>query len=189
MAEDETRRVVTLHGDIDSKSAPEVRTLLLDAVEHDRELCVDMSEVSHVDSAGIACLLEAHYAADAKGVPFSLANVGDTGGGPLAALLAYDPPIRPRAPREDATGLSFGSPARDTDYHNVVELSRSTLLWLAFSTQRGARDAPGGQERAKPCGSQVPAQILSGEFPHGWHDQPEKWPDNEQRYRELTAIH
>ena len=75
MAEDETRRVVTLQGDIDFNSAPEVRALLLGCVEHGRELCVDMSEVSFVDNAGIACLLETKDAADAKGGSLSLANV------------------------------------------------------------------------------------------------------------------
>ena len=77
MAVDETRHVVTLHGDLDFSSAPAARELLLGNIERDRELCVDMSEVSYVDSAGIACLLEAHYAASDKGGSFSLANVGD----------------------------------------------------------------------------------------------------------------
>ena len=77
MAEDETRRMVTLCDDLDFNSAPGVRDQLLGAVEHGRELCVDMSKVSYVDSAGIACLLEAHFAADDKGGSLSLANVGD----------------------------------------------------------------------------------------------------------------
>ena len=77
MAEDETRRVITLHDDLDFNSAPEVRALLLDCVEHGRDLCVDMSKVPYADSAGIACLLEAHFAASDKGGSFSLANVGD----------------------------------------------------------------------------------------------------------------
>ncbi len=77
MAEDETRHVVTLHGDLDFSSAPAARELLLGNIERDRELCVDMSEVSYVDSAGIACLLETKSAADAEGGSFSLANVGD----------------------------------------------------------------------------------------------------------------
>ncbi len=77
MAEDETRHVVTLHDDLDFNSAPEVRAQLLSAVEHGRDLCVDMSKVPYVDSAGIACLLEAHFAASDKGGSFSLANVGD----------------------------------------------------------------------------------------------------------------
>ena len=75
--EDETRCVVTLHGDIDFNLAPDVRALLLDCVERGRELCLDMSEVTYLDSAGIACLLETQYAASAKGVSFSLADVGD----------------------------------------------------------------------------------------------------------------
>ena len=77
MGKDETRRVVALRGDIDFSSATEIRALLLGGVESGRELCVDMSEVSYVDSAGIACLLESQYAASAKGGSFSLANVGD----------------------------------------------------------------------------------------------------------------
>ena len=77
MGKDETRRVVALRGDIDFSSATEIRALLLGGVESGRELCVDMSEVSYMDSAGIACLLEIQYAASAKGVPFSLADVGD----------------------------------------------------------------------------------------------------------------
>jgi len=76
MVEVQTRHVVTLQGDLDFNSAMNVRALLLDRVEHGRELRVDMSEVSYVDSAGIACLLEAHFAASDKGGSFSLANVG-----------------------------------------------------------------------------------------------------------------
>ena len=76
MAEAESRHVVTLQGDLDSSSAPAARELLLGNIESGRELCVDMSEVSNVDNAGIACLLEIEYTARAKGGLFSLANVG-----------------------------------------------------------------------------------------------------------------
>ena len=75
MAEDETRRVVALHEDIDFNSAPGVRALLLGNVESGRELCVDMSEVSYVDSTGISCLLEVEYAVNAMGGSLSLAGV------------------------------------------------------------------------------------------------------------------
>ncbi len=77
MVEVQTRHVVTLCDDLDFNSAPAARELLLGNIERDRELCVDMSKVPYIDSAGIACLLEAHYAADEKGASFSLANVGD----------------------------------------------------------------------------------------------------------------
>ncbi len=78
MAEDETRHVVTLHGDLDFSSAPAARELLLGNIERDRELCVDMSEVSYVDSAGVACLLETKSAADAEGGSFSLTHLSDS---------------------------------------------------------------------------------------------------------------
>ncbi len=75
MAEDKTRHVVTLHGDLDFNSAPGVRAQLLGTVESGRELCADMSEVSYVDSTGIACLLEVEYAVNAMGGSLSLAGV------------------------------------------------------------------------------------------------------------------
>ncbi len=51
--------VVKLHGDVDLEHCVPVRQLLLDAAGRGRQLLVDLSEVTYVDSSGIASLIEA----------------------------------------------------------------------------------------------------------------------------------
>ena len=53
------RRVVHLDGEIDLEHAPQVRKVLLGAVEQGGWILIDMAEVTYIDSSGIACLIEA----------------------------------------------------------------------------------------------------------------------------------
>lgn len=68
-------RVVRLAGDVDLEHTPEVRKTLLDAVAERRDVLVDMSEVTYIDSSGIASLIEALQAARSIGAELGLVSV------------------------------------------------------------------------------------------------------------------
>jgi len=67
--------VVALSGDIDLESSPKVRTALLDCVGLKQGVLVDMSEVSYIDSSGVASLVEAFQRARKSNTGFGLASV------------------------------------------------------------------------------------------------------------------
>ena len=69
------RRVVHLDGEIDLEHAPQVRKVLLGAVEQGGWVLVDMAEVTYIDSSGIACLIEALQQARKSGSDLSLVAV------------------------------------------------------------------------------------------------------------------
>ncbi len=55
--------VVRLSGSVDLEHSLDVRETLLKAVAVGRKVFVDLSEVTYIDSSGIACLVEALQAA------------------------------------------------------------------------------------------------------------------------------
>ena len=67
--------VVALSGDIDLDSSPKVRTALLDCVGLEQGVLVDMSEVSYIDSSGVASLVEAFQTARKSDTAFGLVSV------------------------------------------------------------------------------------------------------------------
>lgn len=69
------KAVVAFQGDVDLEHSPAARKVLLDCVEGGRDVVVDMSGVSYIDSSGIASLVEALQSARHKGTAFSLAAV------------------------------------------------------------------------------------------------------------------
>lgn len=69
--------VVSLHGEIDLERAPGVRRLLLSSVDRGKDMLVDLSEVSYIDSSGIANLIEALQSAKTKDLRFALVSVSD----------------------------------------------------------------------------------------------------------------
>lgn len=67
--------VVQLAGSVDLEHAPDVRKRLLDAVALGRNVLVDLSAASYIDSSGIACLVEALQKARSKGTDLGLVAV------------------------------------------------------------------------------------------------------------------
>lgn len=67
--------VVALGGDIDLDRAPAVRRQLLDCVNRQRDVLVDLSAVTYIDSSGIASLVEALQRATSRGTSLSLVAV------------------------------------------------------------------------------------------------------------------
>ena len=64
--------VVKLSGDVDLEHCAAVRGLLLDGVSHGKDLLVDLSDVSYLDSSGIASLVEALQIAAKNGTALKL---------------------------------------------------------------------------------------------------------------------
>lgn len=73
--EENGKLVVALEGEIDLDRAPEVRRLLLDCTSRGRDVLVDLSAISYIDSSGIASLVEALQSADRGGIAFGLVAV------------------------------------------------------------------------------------------------------------------
>lgn len=68
--------VVSLSGEIDLQTSPDVRKFLLKYLSQGKNLVVDMSAVGYIDSSGVASLVEAYQTARKKGNRFALAQVG-----------------------------------------------------------------------------------------------------------------
>ncbi|KAF0113814.1 MAG: anti-anti-sigma regulatory factor [Rhodospirillaceae bacterium] len=68
--------VVMPAGEVDLQTSPEVRRLLLDHLAQGRNLVVDLSGVSYIDSSGVASLVEGYQVARKGGRRFVLAQVG-----------------------------------------------------------------------------------------------------------------
>jgi len=67
--------VVALRGEVDLEHSPDARKVLLRCVRRGRDLLVDLSRVSYLDSSGIASLVEAFQAARRSGTDFGLVQV------------------------------------------------------------------------------------------------------------------
>jgi len=67
--------VVELGGEIDLDRAPKIRNTLLDCVGRGRDVLVDLSQVTYIDSSGIASLVEALQNAGQAGTGFGLVAV------------------------------------------------------------------------------------------------------------------
>ena len=71
--------VVSLAGDLDMSSSPQVRNILLPIFRKKvAHLIVDLAEVPYIDSSGIATFVEALQLARKGQVRFSLAGAGQT---------------------------------------------------------------------------------------------------------------
>tara|TARA_B100000029_G_scaffold240418_1_gene237601 strand:- start:301 stop:633 length:333 start_codon:yes stop_codon:yes gene_type:complete len=79
MALDITERdgatIVALSGDVDLETSPAVRQGLIECIEKHDNVIVDMSQVSYIDSSGVASLVEAFQLSRKKGSSFALAHV------------------------------------------------------------------------------------------------------------------
>lgn len=64
--------VLDLAGDVDLSSSPDAREQILRCLEDGQQLLVDLSSVSHIDSSGVAILVEGHLTARKKGLHFGL---------------------------------------------------------------------------------------------------------------------
>ena len=71
----EKQDVLRLTGSVDLEHSPDIRKTLLDAVAERVNVFVDLSEVTYIDSSGIACLVEALQTARNHGANLGLISV------------------------------------------------------------------------------------------------------------------
>lgn len=64
--------VLDVRGEVDLSWSQEVRRAVLDVLSNAKSLVVDLSQVSYIDSSGIAALVEGFQMARARGVRFGL---------------------------------------------------------------------------------------------------------------------
>ena len=69
--------VVAFDGDVDLKTSPDARKMLLECVGRQRPVLVDLSRVHYIDSSGVASLVEAYQKARKAGQRFVLAAVSE----------------------------------------------------------------------------------------------------------------
>ncbi len=69
--------LVRLHGEVDLSWSQTVRRAVLDALDHDTAVGVDLSDVSYIDSSGIAALVEGFQLSRTRGTRFVLVAVSD----------------------------------------------------------------------------------------------------------------
>jgi len=67
--------IVAFRGEVDLEHSPKAREVLLEGVDQGKNLYVDLSGVSYIDSSGVASLVEAFQRAKSKGTEFVLVSV------------------------------------------------------------------------------------------------------------------
>jgi anti-sigma B factor antagonist len=77
ISEKQGASVVTFTGEVDLESSPAAREILLKCLDSTGTVIVDLSEVTYIDSSGVASLVEALQAAKKNGSQFSLAAVSE----------------------------------------------------------------------------------------------------------------
>ena len=73
--EEQGKIVIALEGDIDLENAGEVRKALLASLKQKKDLLIDLSAVSYIDSSGIASLVEGLQVARKQKNELSLVSV------------------------------------------------------------------------------------------------------------------
>lgn len=69
--------LIRLSGEVDLSWSQQVRHAVLEALEVHPAVGVELSDVSYIDSSGIAALVEGFQAARAKGSRFALVAISD----------------------------------------------------------------------------------------------------------------
>lgn len=69
--------VVAFSGEVDLESSPVAREVLIKCFENTGKVLVDLSEVTYIDSSGVASLVEALQAAKKSGSEFALAATSE----------------------------------------------------------------------------------------------------------------
>ncbi len=70
--------IVYLTGEVDLSHSPVARQAILDCLQQSRHLLVDLSEVSYIDSSGVATLVEGFQVSRQKALDFALVGVSNT---------------------------------------------------------------------------------------------------------------
>ncbi|MDX1518655.1 MAG: STAS domain-containing protein [Gammaproteobacteria bacterium] len=69
--------VLGLEGEVDLSCSPEARKQILNVLKQGKDLLVDLSLVSYIDSSGVASLVEGYQTAKKSGRRFGLVGVSE----------------------------------------------------------------------------------------------------------------
>ncbi len=75
--------IIMLAEAVDMSCSPTARQIILDALTRKQHLMVDLSQVTYIDSSGVASLVEGYQTAKANKLQFSLIGVSD------AAMMVF----------------------------------------------------------------------------------------------------
>ena len=75
--EDGNYIIIEMTGEVDLSCSPQARKQILSCLEGEKNLLIDLSEVSYIDSSGIACLVEGYQTAKQKQLEFGLVGVSE----------------------------------------------------------------------------------------------------------------
>lgn len=67
--------VISLQGDVDLSCSPDARKQILQCLDAGKHLLVSMTEVTYIDSSGVASLVEGYQTAKKKSLGFGLIGV------------------------------------------------------------------------------------------------------------------
>jgi anti-sigma B factor antagonist len=67
--------ILELDGEVDLSCSPDARRQILQCLEEGRNLLVDLSRVTYIDSSGVASLVEGYQTAKKAGLKFGLVGV------------------------------------------------------------------------------------------------------------------
>ena len=73
--EEQGALVIAFEGDVDLEHSPKARELLLGGIDQGKNVFVDMSGVTYIDSSGVASLVEGFQRAKTQGSTFALVAV------------------------------------------------------------------------------------------------------------------
>jgi len=68
--------VIALEGEIDLYFSPQARDVILKCLHEKHAVLIDLSQVSYLDSSGVASLVEGYQLAKRDGLDFALVGVG-----------------------------------------------------------------------------------------------------------------
>ena len=69
--------VIGLQGDVDLSCSPDARKSILEVLQSNKNLLVDLAQVSYIDSSGVASLVEGYQTAKKQTLKFGLIGVSD----------------------------------------------------------------------------------------------------------------
>jgi len=69
--------IIELDGEVDLSCSPDARKQILECLGANKDLLVDLSRVTYIDSSGVASLVEGYQTAKKKSLKFGLVGVSE----------------------------------------------------------------------------------------------------------------
>ncbi len=69
--------IIELDGEVDLSCSPDARKQILECLGANKDLLVDLSQVTYIDSSGVASLVEGYQTAKKKSLKFGLVGVSE----------------------------------------------------------------------------------------------------------------